>query len=157
MLGEFGVGKTSLVRRFVHSIFSDRYMTTVGVKIDTREIEMEKGENVKLIIWDIAGTDDIAELEKRYIRGTAGYLLVADGTRPDTLDIALRIDKEVQELTGGSPRILLINKEDLESEWRIPAEQLMQLHKDGIEVYTTSALTGNEVEDSFKRLASQLV
>ena len=62
MLGEFGVGKTSLVRRFVHSIFSDRYMTTVGLKIDTREIEMEKGENVKLIIWDIAGTDDIAEL-----------------------------------------------------------------------------------------------
>lgn len=157
MLGEFGVGKTSLVRRFVHSIYSDRYMTTVGVKIDTKEVEMEQGENIKLIIWDIAGSDDIAELEKRYIKGAAGYLLVADGTRPDTLDIALRLDKEVQELTGGCPRILLINKEDLQSEWCISADQLMQLHKDGIEVCTTSALSGSEVEESFKRLASQLV
>lgn len=156
MLGEFGVGKTSLVRRFVHSIFSDRYMTTVGVKIDTKEISLEDGKEVKLILWDIAGSDDIEELEKRYIKGTAGYLLVADGTRPDTLDVALRIDEQVQKLTNNAPRILLINKDDLEDEWQISADRLMQLRKAGFEVYTTSALSGSEVENSFQKLAGKL-
>jgi small GTP-binding protein len=156
MLGEFGVGKTSLVRRFVHSIFSDRYMTTVGVKIDTKEVEVEDGKAVKLIVWDIAGSDNIDDLEKRYIKGASGYLLVADGTRPDTLNVALGIDKTVQELTKGCPRILLINKDDLKSEWRISDDQMIQIRNEGIEVYTTSALTGNEVEQSFQKLASQL-
>ena len=80
------------------------------------------------------------------------FRALADGGA--TIVVSSHVLHEVESLTN---RILLINKEDLESEWRIPAEKLMQLHKEGIEVYTTSALTGNEVEDSFKRLASQLV
>ena len=79
MLGAFSVGKTSLVKRFVQSIFSETYLTTVGVKIDKKNVELSD-RIVTLILWDLAGEDDIASLRMSYLRGSAGYVLVADGT-----------------------------------------------------------------------------
>ena len=96
LLGSFGVGKTSLVARFVHSLFSDKYHTTVGVKIDKKTVDL--GDRaVNLILWDVAGEDDISTLRMSYLRGSAGYVLVADGTRPSTLEVALslRIDRDL--------------------------------------------------------------
>src|SRR4051812_29872267 len=78
MIGTTAVGKTSLVARFVHSIFSDKYLTTVGVKIDKKVVAPD-GTEVTLIIWDLAGDDDFQRLQTSYLRGTGGYLLVADG------------------------------------------------------------------------------
>src|SRR5215211_7084781 len=86
MLGGFSVGKTSLVKRFVESVFSETYLTTVGVKIDKKTVDL--GERaVNLILWDVAGEDDISAVRMSYyyLRGCAGYVLVADGTRPSTL------------------------------------------------------------------------
>lgn len=90
MLGAFSVGKTSLVKRFVQSIFSETYLTTVGVKIDKKNVVLSD-RIVTLILWDLAGEDDIASLRMSYLRGSAGYVLVADGTRPSTLEIALSL------------------------------------------------------------------
>ena len=80
LLGGTGVGKTSLVAQFVHSIFSDKYLTTVGVKIDKKSVDVD-GTDVELVIWDVYGHDDFQKLRVSYLRGTSGYLLVADGTR----------------------------------------------------------------------------
>jgi small GTP-binding protein len=80
LLGTSGVGKTSLVAQFVHSMFSDKYLTTVGVKIDKKSMAVD-GTEVTLVIWDLAGDDDFQRLQISYLRGTSGYLLVADGTR----------------------------------------------------------------------------
>ena len=80
MLGAFSVGKTSLVKRYVASVFSETYLTTVGVKIDKKTVDLA-GRVVNLILWDLAGEDDIASLRMSYLRGSAGYVLVADGTR----------------------------------------------------------------------------
>ena len=80
LLGGFGVGKTSLVSRFVHSIFSDKYLTTVGVKIDKKRVDLGS-QQVDLVIWDIYGEDDFQKVRMSYLRGASGYLLVADGTR----------------------------------------------------------------------------
>jgi len=92
MLGGFGVGKTSLVSRFVSSIFSDRYLTTVGVKIDKKKVSLDSGE-MTLMLWDIYGQDEFQTVRDSYLRGATGYLLVADGTRYSTLDTAVVLQK----------------------------------------------------------------
>ncbi len=94
MLGTSGVGKTSLVSQFVHSLFSEKYLTTVGVKIDKKNVNVE-GQEVMLMIWDLAGDDDFQRLQMSYLRGTSAYLLVADGTRRITLEQALDIQTRV--------------------------------------------------------------
>src|SRR5438046_92890 len=94
ILGGFSVGKTSLIRRYVESIFSETYITTVGVKIDKKTLDLG-GRLVSLILWDVAGEDDMASFRMTYLRGAAGYLLVADGTRPSTLDVALSLRERV--------------------------------------------------------------
>ena len=93
MLGAFAVGKTSLVQRFVKSLFSDRYLTTVGVKIDKKIVTVGDTE-VSLVLWDLAGEDEFQSVQTSYLRGASGYLLVIDGTRAlppeDQQEIAVR-------------------------------------------------------------------
>src|SRR5271155_1143033 len=95
MLGGFSVGKTSLVKRYVQSVFSETYLTTVGVKIDKKIVDLS-GQTVNLILWDVAGEDDVSALRMSYLRGASGYVLVADGTRPATLDVALSLRDRVR-------------------------------------------------------------
>lgn len=156
MLGAFSVGKTSLVSRFVHSIFSEKYHTTIGVKIDKKSIKIDE-QNLALLIWDIYGEDDIQEIRLNYIRGTSGYLLVADGTRPETLDVAKRIRKRIEDNLGPIPFILLINKSDLTDEWKFEDETLENMKKEGWAIIKSSAKTGEGVEDGFKRLAKLII
>src|SRR5579871_2191071 len=92
MLGSYGVGKTSLVSRFVSSMFSDSYHSNVGVKIDKKIVAVD-GEEVTLMLWDLAGEEDGAPVKLQQVRDTSGYLLVADGTRASTLDVARSIQQ----------------------------------------------------------------
>ena len=156
MLGAFSVGKTSLVSRFVHSLFSEKYHTTVGVKIDKKIVNV-KGEDVSLLIWDIYGEDDIQEVRMSYVRGAAGYLLVVDGTRRDTLEIARRIRKRVESDIGTVPFVLLVNKADLTDDWVFDDSTLAGLESEGWTVIRTSAKTGEGVEEGFSHLANALV
>ena len=94
LLGTSGVGKTSLVARYVDDSFSDKYLTSVGVAIKKKTVTVD-GTEVTQVIWDLAGDDDFQRLEASYLRGTSGYLLVADGTRRVTLDLALELQKRV--------------------------------------------------------------
>ena len=156
MLGAFSVGKTSLVSRFVHSVFSDKYHTTVGVKIDKKEVVVN-GVEVAMLIWDIYGEDDIQEVRMNYVRGAAGYILVADSTRQDSLDIACRIRKRVESAIGEVPFVLLLNKVDLVDDWAVDDDKLDALQAAGWTVIRTSAKTGEGVEESFRALAAALV
>ncbi|CAN5749640.1 Rab family GTPase [soil metagenome] len=155
MLGTFAVGKTSLVRRFVESIYSDKYHTTVGVKIDKKVVQLAESE-LMLILWDIEGTETEHELRKSYLRGAAGYLLVADGTRQDTLYKALALQKRVEETVGPVPFLLLMNKADVADGWSISERETTALREQGWEVIQTSAKTGLGVEDAFHTLAKKL-
>jgi hypothetical protein len=156
MLGAFGVGKTSLVRRFVDTIFSDAYLTTVGVKLDKKTVSVGE-ETVNLILWDIAGEDDAAAVRTTYLRGSAGYLLVADGTRPSTLDVACSIQARGEAEIGRLPFLLLLNKSDLRSEWTIPESRLDELKALGWTIRLTSAKTGDSVEAAFQEIADRIV
>lgn len=155
MLGTFAVGKTSLVRRFVESIYSDKYHTTIGVKIDKKLVQLENSE-LMLILWDIEGTETEFELRKSYLRGAAGYLLVADGTRQDTLYKALALQTRVEEIVGSLPFLLLMNKADLADQWNISERETTALNEKGWEVIQTSAKTGLGVEEAFHALAKKL-
>lgn len=152
MLGGFSVGKTSLVRRYVHSVFSDAYLTTVGVKIDKKIVTLPD-RTVNLILWDLAGEDDINSFRMTNLRGAAGYVLVADGTRASTLDVALSLRQRVEAECGSLPFVLLLNKSDLEEQWAIKDADVAGLREDGWRVQPSSALTGEGVEDAFMDLA----
>ncbi|MGR4871487.1 Rab family GTPase [Variovorax sp. LARHSF232] len=157
LLGAFGVGKTSLVRRFVDSIFSDAYLTTVGVKIDKKVMStVGRSDPMALILWDIAGEDEVAAVRVSYLRGAAGYLLVVDGTRPETLDTAESIQARIGAEIGNAPFIALLNKSDLQEEWALPAERISALEATGWTFARTSAKTGMGVEESFEDLAGRL-
>jgi small GTP-binding protein len=156
MLGGFSVGKTSLVKRYVESIFSEAYLTTVGVKIDRKTVDLS-GRIVNLILWDLAGEDDIASLRMSYLRGAAGYVLVADGTRPSTLDVALSLRARVEADYGSLPFVLLLNKNDLRAQWAIDDDDIAGLRSNGWWVQASSARTGEGVEDAFTDLAVRLL
>jgi small GTP-binding protein len=156
ILGAFGVGKTSLVRRFVSSIFSDSYLTTVGVKVDKKVVKVGANE-VTLIVWDVAGENGVQSIRMAYVRGAAGYFVVADGTRRETLEVAAAIAERVKAELGVLPFLLLVNKSDLADSWELSQEILAKLEGAGWSIRHTSAKTGNGVEEAFQDLAQRLV
>jgi small GTP-binding protein len=155
MLGAFAVGKTSLVKRYVSSVFSETYLTTVGVKIDKKAVQLA-GKVINLILWDLAGEDDIASLRMSYLRGSAGYVLVADGTRRATLDVAVSLRARVDAEVGVLPFVLLLNKSDLVDQWAITDTDIAGLRNDGWWVQPSSARTGAGVEEAFTDLAVRI-
>jgi small GTP-binding protein len=156
MLGAFGVGKTSLVRRYVQSIFSDTYLTTVGVKIEKKTLAVGD-ESLILLLWDIAGEDDVSPIRTSYLRGAAGYLLVADCTRAETLEVARSIHSRVESEIGNVPFLLLLNKSDLQESWDVSGDALATLESAGWETIRTSAKTGQGVEEAFQELAQRVL
>lgn len=156
MLGTMAVGKTSLVQRFVQSIYSDKYHTTVGVKIDKKLVQVDSQE-MMMLLWDVEGAETAHELRKSYLRGAAGYLLVADGTRRDTLYKALEIQARAQETVGMVPFVFLINKSDLVHEWDIDEREITALEQKGWHIINTSAKTGASVEEAFVSLARRMM
>ena len=156
MIGSFAVGKTSLVSRFVSSIFSDKYLTTVGVKIDKKTITVGTQE-MNLLLWDLAGKDEFEDLRVSYLRGSSGYLLVADGTRSNTLDVAKKLQQEVEAAIGKVPFVFLINKSDLMDEWTITQSDIEHLRSKGWDVLLTSAKQGLSVEEAFLTLGARML
>ena len=145
MLGTFAVGKTSLVRRFVESIYSDEYHTTIGVKIDKKVIRANERE-VTLVLWDIYGRDDFQSLQMDYLRGMSGYLLVADGTR-----------RQVEKVFAKVPFIFLLNKADLKDEWEVGADTAKQIGERDWTIMHSSAKTGQAVEEAFEELGRKML
>lgn len=156
ILGDFAVGKTSTVERFVNNQFSDKYLTTIGVKVDTKEIRLSDNVTLKLIIWDTAGTDRFGEIEFAYLRGATGYILVADGTRAQTVSSALDLKRQAEERYDEVPSVFLLNKSDLEHAWEVSADQQQALRETCPDVYVTSAKTGDNVAAAIEALAHMI-
>lgn len=155
MVGPFAVGKTSLVNRFVKSIFSDKYLTTIGVKISKKQIDLHD-DKIQLMIWDIEGVDVFTELKPSFLRGASGVLLVLDGTRLKSLDVAIELQKELSQQLPGVPIVGLLNKSDLSYEWKLGESELKEIEKLGITTMMTSAKTGGNVEAAFDLLLKKM-
>ncbi len=156
LLGAFAVGKTSLVTRFVDSIFSEKYHTTVGVRIEKKALRLG-GREWHLIIWDLAGEDEFIQFRPSYLRGSSGYLLVADGTRRATLDAAVRMQQRVCDTIGNVPFVLMLNKSDLADEWEVAERTIEALSRRGWTWLKASAKTGAGVEEAFLTLVGKMM
>jgi small GTP-binding protein len=160
MLGSFGVGKTSLVRRFVQNEFVEDYHSTMGVHIQKKSISLTKDacSGINLILWDIAHIEEFNRVIKDYFRGSSGAVVVFDVTRPQSfqeIDIYL---KPFLALNPNSKLIFVGNKIDLIDKQSYKMEQLLQISKAyHSPSFLTSAKTNENVEHLFYKLAALLV
>ncbi len=152
ILGAAGVGKTSLTARFVYSKFSEKYLSTMGVKIDKKLVQVDDTK-VNLMIWDIHGEEKYKKIPTSYLRGASGIMMVIDGTRPNTIAVAEDILDRVDETLGEIPHIYLLNKSDLDDAWSISESNIQKLKDTSSPVYLTSAKTGDNVEAAFLSIA----
>ena len=155
LLGSFSVGKTSLIRQFVRSMFDEKYLTTIGVKVDKKELKVNHTD-VMLMIWDLAGEDAYNSLNPTYLRGAAGYIVVIDGTRGASIQTALDIHEKAQGILGSVPCVAAINKADLADQWAISESQIADLET-RFPLYRTSAKTGQNVEALFEQLTTNML
>jgi small GTP-binding protein len=155
MVGVYGTGKTCLVQQYVHSIFAARYLSTVGVKIDRKDVQ-SRGQELRLMLWDLEGRDGIRDVNASYLRGAHGVIYVADGTRPETVEQIGELRENVVNAIGDVPSIIALNKIDLTEAWKISSadESLAATHG---HLVRTSAKTGEGVEPAFQWLADTLL
>lgn len=161
LLGDYAVGKTSLVRRFVYDLFDDKYLSTIGVKVSRKVIVLPRnGDLVELtlMLWDLAGSEEYNSVRASYLRGAAGAIIVCDLTRPASLDNVLRYAAELQRINPGARLIIAGNKEDLRDQRQVTDEEIVgraaALHAPH---YLTSAKTGTNVEAVFRHLGQLLI
>ncbi|WP_124978751.1 Rab family GTPase [Nonlabens xiamenensis] len=152
IVGSFGVGKTSLIRRFVEEEFSEEYKVTIGVHILKKTVEL-KDETVNLIIWDTEGTDEVENIRKAYLLGTHGFVYVCDLTRPKTYEHIEEHKIYLRKNFGNIPIICVGNKSDLLPKGSI-AEKKEELFFLDILV---SAKEGNNVARLFEKMAKILI
>lgn len=156
MVGAFGVGKTSLVARFVYTKFSEKYQTTVGVKIDKKVVRHASGD-INLILWDMAGEDALTTVRPAHLKGASGYILVMDGLRRNTLEVAINLQGRVSGAVGDVPFVCVVNKADLRETWEIQQSDLDDLLSRGWTVVEASAKTGAAVEGVFQTLTDAMM
>ncbi len=161
LLGDFAVGKTSLVRRFVYNLFSDKYLSTIGVNVSRKTVAVQRADDVAeltLMLWDLAANAEFDQMQASYLRGAASAILVCDLTRPDTL---AGLKTHAQNLHHTSPKaqlILAANKADLVDQHQItPAEIEAVAGELNAPFYLTSAKTGAQVEQIFRHLGRLLL
>ncbi len=155
LLGAAGVGKTSVTRRFVRSIFSAEYQTTVGVTIERKRVQ-RAGVEIELVIWDLSGEDEFQRVQLSYLEGASGYLLVIDSTRASTLGTARTLHSAVDGAVGRIPFVVLLNKSDLAESCEVSLGLSDPLAGRAVRVFRTSAKTGAGVEAAFSALVDAI-
>ncbi|MBU1159409.1 MAG: GTP-binding protein [Candidatus Thermoplasmatota archaeon] len=155
LLGDGAVGKTSLVRRYVHDSFDDRYLISFGTKVSKKTVTVSEVD-ADLMIWDILGQKTHESLHSAYYRGAAGAFAVCDFTRRQTVEsVATWIDG-IRSVVGDIPIIMLANKSDLPKAF--PSEEIRSIASSkGCEMMETSAKTGENVEEAFIALTRKML
>lgn len=153
LLGDFGVGKTSLVRRFVEGRFDDQYLSSIGVKISRYALKGEKERPINLIIWDLAGNEEFNGKHKSYLQGSFAALLVCDLTRNTTLPSLRTYINRMRAVEPNARFTLVANKSDLKDDLEITEEDIAIFANEyQIKSFITSAKDGDFVEEAFKSL-----
>ncbi len=163
LIGERAVGKTSLIRRFVLDVYDDRYVATIGTKISKRSVPVRLADggiaSVDMTIWDIMGAQEFRELLRdAYFFGTQGLVAVADLTRASTLSELARWVDGATRVAGEVPVLVAANKSDLEADAQVDPGRVEDFAaRVGGSYLLTSAKTGRNVEETFRRLAGFIV
>jgi small GTP-binding protein len=155
LLGDGAVGKTSLVRRFVHEAFDDKYLMSFGTKVSKKTVDV--GEtSVDIMIWDILGQKTYESLHAAYYRGAVGALAVCDYTRRETMDSMSSWVSSFREVVGDMPAVILANKSDLEKAFSLN-DLRAHTRSEGSDVLETSAKTGQNVDAAFELISKRML
>lgn len=155
LIGDFGVGKTSLIRRFVERQFSDQYLSTVGVKISRKTVELIEPtpQKMQLLIWDLEGHTKFKSIAPSYLKGASGAIVVGDVTRQETIDNIPERANLFLEVNPKGIMIFALNKSDLVDEDKLANMPQFKDFEQVIATYPTSAKTGSYVDEIFQKLA----
>lgn len=167
LIGDFGVGKTSLIRRFVEHQFSEQYLSTIGVTISRKSVivsstnEKQEKQTVQLLIWDIEGKTQFQKISSSYLKSAQGVIVVADFSRPETVEnIPSHLDLACSINSQGINLSIVFNKVDLvDQHWSktLPQQSHILNQFPTIPMYHTSAKTGQNVETMFFQLAQSMM
>ena len=152
LVGHFGVGKSSLIRRFVQNEFSDDYLVTIGVHILKKVVTINNDETT-VIIWDIEGKEDIQKVRSSYLMGSSGFIYVIDPTRIHTYQNLNEELKFIAKNYSKIPVITVANKSDL----IVEADFKNEIAEKNLKIdYFTSAKNGDNVEEIFRNLTLEM-
>lgn len=153
LAGHFGVGKTSLIKRFVLNEFSKEYLITIGVQISKKELFVNNTK-INLIIWDIEGKETIENMRKSYLLGTHAFIFVIDSTRSSTFE---NFESEINFIKSNfknCPLVVVANKTDIQPDDTFL--EFLENHKQEID-FNVSAKNGQNVENTFLKIANLLI
>ena len=157
LLGSYGVGKTSLVRRFVHNKFEEKYLSTIGVQISRKTLN-NNSRKINLYIWDIANIEKFDSIVKSYISGAHGAIIVSDLTRPSSLSSTNEFAENFKSINPHGELIFVGNKTDLENDIKISEEEFRSnFYSSSDNIFFTSAKSGKNVEEMFQSLGLKLI
>ena len=160
LTGDFKVGKTSLIRRFVENLFSESYISTIGVEISKKTVVMDEDTKINFVLWDIGGQiSSMAPYRHRFYEGASAAFIVIDRTRPNNLESITRWYKEILDAVSQNiPVVIVGNKSDLQDELVITEEEIKIVAKElGFHYILTSALTGENVNEAFLYIAYRFI
>lgn len=153
LLGRMAVGKTSLANRLEFGSFDQEYKSTIGVELRSFDISID-GNLAPIILWDTDGSFGEHIFNSVYLRGAAAAVIVADITRPDTIDDMINLSKMFEEALPGRPSCCLLNKSDLGT---AGDEQLKLIKRETDMLHLSSAKTGEGVNEALVDLYSTIL
>ena len=152
LLGDYAVGKTSLVRRFVYNMFDDGYLSTIGVKVSRKVVALARGDEVvelTLMLWDLAGSEEFDSVRASYLRGAVSALIVCDLTHRQGLAGVADYASQIRAVNPKAALIVVGNKVDLVEQRAITDDELAAAAAElGAAALVTSAKTGAGVDDA---------
>ncbi len=148
IIGDFGVGKTSLIKRFVDNSFSEDYLSSIGVTISKKQLISKNGTESTMMIWDTEGQTEHKAIFKQYLNGAKAFIIVADLSRGETIKSIKQHIELCQEVVSSAPICIALNKSDIEScEYSI--DELKSIVPNILSVYKTSAKLGDAINEIF--------
>lgn len=153
LLGHYGVGKTSLISRFVYGKFPESYLTTIGLKVDKKTVEIDD-YSLDLVVWDIAGQEDVSNIPHFYLKGCAGIVYVFDVSRPVTYKNLENQLAQIRTLIPETELLVVGNKKDLLNDEEM--KTLRSVVNAPVDLFT-SAKENEGVEMLFMMMAQKLV
>jgi small GTP-binding protein len=162
LIGDWGVGKTSLIRKFVFDQFDDKYLVTLGTKVSKKRIKFKKNNgdiiDLNLLIWDVMGQQQFKKIQLLAYKNTDGVFIVCDITRKDTLTSIVKWYNEILKITGKIPIVILANKSDLVGQEKFSQDELAEVaNRLQATYFYTSAKTGANIEPAFKKMGIKLI
>lgn len=161
LLGDWGVGKTSLIKKFVLDQFDDTYLATFGSKVYKKNLiynETNNITNLNLMIWDVMGQPEFKQMRTIAYSGSQGAMIVCDVTRKQSLYNLAFWQAELYSMTKEIPILILANKNDLQNQAAFSADDLNKVSRQlKAHCFFTSAKTGENVEAAFRKIGTKLI